>query len=88
MTVWYPLASRVVNLEDINNRLQANRAELVEVVLDDTFPAVADIHQDTIDSITSSLPNLKSRLELGGAARKADIIMVLCDDAPSWSYIY
>lgn len=88
MTVWYPLEKRVVNLADINNRLKVNHVELVEVPLDDTFPTMADLHQDTIDDITTNLPNLKSRLSSAGTARKPEVAMVLCDDAPNWPYIY
>lgn len=57
------------------------------MVIDDAFPAEADLHQDTIDTITSTLPNLKSRLS-SGTVRKPEVAMVLSDDAPNWPYIY
>jgi len=88
MTVWYPLEEKISNLEDVNSRLKVNHMELVSVTLDDTFPASVDLHQDTIDTINSTLPNLKSRLSSSGTVRKPDVAMILCDDAVNWPYIY
>jgi hypothetical protein len=87
LTVWYPLADRVVDLQDINNRFKVNSFELTEVIIDDAFPEGADLHQDTIDTITENLPTLKSRLS-SETARRPDVAMVLSDDAPNWPYIY
>lgn len=87
MTVWYPLANRVVELQDLNARFKVNQFEITETIIDDAFPSEADLHQDTIDTITSTLPSLQSRLS-STEVRRPDVAMVLSDDAPNWPYIY
>lgn len=59
MNVWYPLDHKIDNLEEANNRFKINEFEFVEVILDDAHAALpVDLHQDTIDTINSTLPKL------------------------------
>jgi hypothetical protein len=89
MNVWYPLEKRVDDLEELNNRLSVNGFKFEEVLIDDAHPELpSEIYQDSADTITATLPNLKSRLERSGVPRSPDIAMVICEDADNWEYIY
>lgn len=88
MTAWYPLVEKVDNLKEANNRFRCKDFELVEVVLQESLPDFEDLlHQDTIDTIVSTYPKLKSRLTQA-VERKPDVAMVICEDHKDWRWIY
>jgi len=59
------------------------------VLLDDAHPELpSELQKDTVDTITMTLPKLKSRHDQSTSPRRPEVAMVLCDDSPNWGYIY